>query len=87
MRYYFPPITSNIHVGGCWYYCSYSVLHESPSWLFLHSFQKATAALDVTSMLKKKKGGKKQGVLVQLYLFLLSGKVYSFPEDPNRSLF
>lgn len=58
-----------------------SILRELPSRPFPQGYQIATPAPGITSMLKKKKGGKKWGVQVQLYLFLLSGKAYSSPED------
>lgn len=78
-------ITSNPHVGSCWHYRSYSFLGGSPSWPFPQGCQTAAPTPDITSTLKKK-GEKKGGGLVQLDLFLSSGKAYSFPEDTNRSL-
>ena len=59
----------------------YSILCELPSRPFPHGRQIAAPAPGITSVLKKKKGGKKWGAQVQLYLFLLSGKTYSFLED------
>lgn len=85
MEDYFPRVTSNLHVGGCWHYCSYLILCESPSWPFPCGCQIATLTPRITFILKKK-GTKKRGILVQLYLFLLSRKAYSFPEDVSISL-